>query len=96
MDSDIADDTLAYAIAERLRDAQTDLAARWLGRIAERVALAPNRVFPTDELLDHVPLLIVGIADFIEDPTLTVAADSAVIRHAMDLGALRLSFVAVS
>lgn len=89
MDSDIAGDTLASAIAERLRDAKTDLASRWLARISDRVELSPSRVFPTDELLDHVPLLIVGIADFIEDPRLTVAADSAVIRHAMDLGTLR-------
>jgi len=89
MDSDIAGDTLASAIAERLRDAKADLAARWLARITERVALAPNRVFPTDQLLDHVPLLVVGIADFIEDPRLTVAADSEVIQHAMDLGSLR-------
>jgi signal transduction histidine kinase len=89
MDSDIAGNTLASAIAERLRDAKADLAARWLARITERVALSPNRVFPTDELLDHVPLLVVGIADFIEDPRLTVAADSQVIRHAMDLGTLR-------
>jgi signal transduction histidine kinase len=89
MDSDIAGDTLASAVAARLRDAKTDLASRWLARITERVALSPSRVFPTDELLDHVPLLIVGIADFIEDPRLTVAADSEVIRHAMALGTLR-------
>jgi signal transduction histidine kinase len=89
MDSDIAGNTLASAIAERLRDAKTDLAGRWLARITERVTLSPNRIFPTEELLDHVPLLIVGIADFIEDPRLTVAADSGVIRHAMALGALR-------
>lgn len=89
MDSDIAGNTLACAIAERLRDAKADLAGRWLARIAERVALTPDRIFPTQELLDHVPLLIEGIADFVEDPALTVAADSAVIRHAMDLGTLR-------
>jgi signal transduction histidine kinase len=89
MESDIAGNTLASAIAGRLRDAKTDLAGRWLARITERVTLSPNRVFPTEELLDHVPLLIVGIADFIEDPRLTVAADSGVIRHAMALGALR-------
>jgi signal transduction histidine kinase len=89
MDSDIAGDTLASTIAERLRDAKTDLAGRWLARITERIAVAPNRVFPTEALLDHVPLLIVGIADFIEDPRLTVAADSEVMQHAMALGALR-------
>ena len=41
---------------------------RWLDRIAARVELAPEQVFPTDELLDHVPLLVDGIADYLERP----------------------------
>jgi len=89
MGSDGSGDALARAVADRLRGAKTELAERWLSRIAERVALAPDRVFPTDALLDHVPLLIVGIAEFVEDPSRAVAGDSQVIQHAMELGALR-------
>ena len=80
---------LAAVLAERLRQSQEPLTRRWLDRISERVAIHPNRIFPTNELLDHVPLLIMGIAAYIEDPTLPVSADTPVIAKAMELGALR-------
>ncbi|MEO6525411.1 MAG: HAMP domain-containing sensor histidine kinase [Gemmatimonadaceae bacterium] len=80
---------LASVLSDRLRHAQEPLTQRWLERISERVAIHPNRIFPTNDLLDHVPLLIVGIAAYIEDPTLPVSADTPVIVKAMELGALR-------
>src|SRR3954466_13585348 len=80
---------LAGALAERLRDRKRDLTARWLERIVERVSLDPNRVFPTDELLDHVPLLVAGIADYIEEPAAEVSVDMPVVGKARELGALR-------
>ncbi|NUR36358.1 MAG: hypothetical protein HOQ30_20380 [Gemmatimonadaceae bacterium] len=46
-------------------------------------------MFPTEELLDHVPLLIDGIADYLEDPAAEVSADTPVIGKARELGALR-------
>ena len=80
---------LAPALADRLRDAREELTRRWLERIVERVALEPNRVFPTDELLDHVPLLIDGVADYLADPAHEIAGDAPVIAKAMELGELR-------
>jgi signal transduction histidine kinase len=80
---------LAVTLARRLREASDELTGRWLERIVQRVAIDPNRVFPTDELLDHVPLLLEGIAVYIEDPARAVHADSAVMAKAMELGALR-------
>jgi signal transduction histidine kinase len=80
---------LAAALATRLRDQQNELTHRWLERISARVAIDPNRIFPTEDLLDHVPLLIVGIASYIEDPAQPVSADIPVIAKAMELGALR-------
>jgi signal transduction histidine kinase len=80
---------LANVLAERLREDQDRLTHRWLDRIRQRVDLHPNRIFPTDELLDHVPLLIMGIAAYVEDPTQPVSADVPVIAKAMELGALR-------
>jgi signal transduction histidine kinase len=80
---------LAPALAARMRDAREALAARWLERIAARVTLDPSRVFPTDELLDHVPLLVAGVADYVADPAQGLSADAAVLAHAMALGALR-------
>lgn len=80
---------LANMLAERLRTDRDWLTHRWLDRIRRRVDLHPNRIFPTDELLDHVPLLIMGIAAYVEDPTQPVTADVPVIAKAMELGALR-------
>jgi signal transduction histidine kinase len=80
---------LAGVLAQRLRDEQEHLTMRWLERISQRVDLHPNRIFPTEELLDHVPILILGIAAYVEDPGQPVSADTPVIAKAMELGALR-------
>ena len=80
---------LAPALAARIRGAREELTRRWLERISARVNLHPNRVFPTDDLLDHVPLLLDGIAAYLEDPAQEVPADAPVIGKAMELGALR-------
>lgn len=79
---------VAESVAARLHEARFELTARWLERIVARVTLDPNRVFPTDELLDHMPLLVDGIADFVSagDPP---NAQSVVIDRARELGVLR-------
>ncbi len=80
---------LADVLAERLRESRRELAARWLDRIAARVSLHANKIFPSNELLDHVPLLIQGVADYLQDPVNEVSADMPVVAKAMELGALR-------
>src|SRR6476619_2424559 len=82
---------LAGALASRLRSEKDALTRRWLDRISNRVSIDPNRIFPTDDLLDHVPLLITGIAAYLEDPAQTVSADMPVIAKAMELGGLRFT-----
>src|SRR5688572_27645608 len=89
MNTTSTDCPLAVTLAERLRDKRDALTSRWLVRIADRVALTPNRIFPSDDLIDHVPLLLLGIADYIQDPTRPVLAETPVIAKAMELGALR-------
>ena len=59
---------LAGVLAQRLRDEQEYLTMRWLERISQRVNLHPNKIFPTEDMLDHVPILILGIATYVEDP----------------------------
>lgn len=80
---------LAAALAERLRDQRDALVHRWLERIAARVNIDPNEVFPTDALLDHVPLLVDGIADYVEHPEHEIGTDAPVVAKAMELGQLR-------
>jgi signal transduction histidine kinase len=85
----VTDCPFASTLAARIRGSRDDLTRRWLERISDRVTLHPNRIFPTDQLLDHVPLLIEGVADFIENPASAVTSDVPVIAKAMELGALR-------
>jgi signal transduction histidine kinase len=90
-DADLAFEhcTLAKSLAERMRANRDDLTRRWLDRISARVSLDQNRIFPTDALLDHVPLLIDGIADYIESPEKVVLTEIPVVAKAMELGELR-------
>jgi signal transduction histidine kinase len=80
---------VAGVLAARLRVARETITQRWLERIAARVTMDPQQIFPTEELLDHVPVLIDGIADYLEDPGEVVAADAPVVAKAMELGELR-------
>ena len=83
--------TLAKALADRMRSSSEDLTRRWLDRIGARVRLDPNRVFPTDALLDHMPMLILGIADYIENPERVILSEVPVVAKAMELGELRFA-----
>jgi signal transduction histidine kinase len=80
---------LAGALARQLRESREELVRRWIERIIDRVAIDPNRIFPTEDLLDHVPLLIEGIADYMETPADEITADIPVVAKALELGALR-------
>lgn len=80
---------LARRLAAELRAVKRDLVQRWLERIEARVALDANEVFPTESLLNHVPLLIDGIAAYLENEETSLAADNAVAAKAMELGELR-------
>lgn len=81
--------TLAAALASALREGSTLLARRWLDRIAERANIEPERVFPTAQMLDDIPHVIEGIADYIENPVNEIGADTLVVIKAIELGSLR-------
>ncbi len=80
---------MADVLSARLVESRDELTQRWLERISARVSLDPNRVFPTRDLLDHVPVLIDGIAAYVADPAIVVSSDMAVVDKARELGALR-------
>lgn len=84
-----AANALAAALATHLRDAREDLVRRWLDRIVARVSVDPAKVFPTAELLNHVPILIDGIADVLEHPELAIDENVPLVPKAMELGGLR-------
>ena len=80
---------VAPGLADRLRHSRASLSLRWLERIAARVNVAANDVFPTQDLLDNVPLLIEAIADYLEHPTEEGPAAERVIAKAAELGQMR-------
>jgi signal transduction histidine kinase len=80
---------LAATLSDRLRSAKQELVTQWLDRISARVALCTKRVFPTHELLNHVPLLIEGIAGYLKRPERNIDSKAPVVAKAMELGALR-------
>jgi signal transduction histidine kinase len=82
---------LAGVIAGRIRAEREALTTRWLERVAARVSLDIEQVFPSDELLDHVPVLLDGIAAYIESPEQEISADVPVVAKAMELGELRFA-----
>jgi signal transduction histidine kinase len=84
-----SDCPLAVTLAQHLRDRREELVERWLERISARVTLDRDTIFPTREILDHVPLLIDGIADYLEDPAEEITADIPVVGKAMELGEMR-------
>jgi signal transduction histidine kinase len=66
------------------------LAEQWLGRLRELLTVELNDVFPSDQLLDHIPLLITNIATYLRAPAdEAIAANAAVIDKARELGLLR-------
>ncbi|HET9635287.1 MAG TPA: sensor histidine kinase [Gemmatimonadaceae bacterium] len=80
---------LAAVLSDKLRTAKQELVTQWLNRITERVTISTKRVFPTHELLNHVPLLIEGVAGYLKRPERDIDAKAPVVAKAMELGALR-------
>lgn len=80
---------LSAALAARLRASKEQLVQRWLDRIMARVSIAPSRIFPSEELLDHVPILIDGIAGYLEQGDTGDDVDIPFAAKARELGALR-------
>jgi signal transduction histidine kinase len=87
-ETDVAS-ALAGPLARSLRDSRASVTYRWLERIKERVELPSGEVFPSEELLDHVPLLVAAIAEFVEDPSEEGTAADEVMVKAAELGQMR-------
>ena len=82
--------SLRSQLADNIRANREDIVQRWLERISARVAIDDNEIFPTEQLLDHVPLLLDGIALYLENPG-DYLDGGPVTAKAMELGALRHS-----
>jgi signal transduction histidine kinase len=77
-------------IAERMRIEHRALAARWFERLLDLLPVDARDVFPTESLLDHVPALILEISGYLRHPENdAIAANTAILEKAQELGALR-------
>jgi signal transduction histidine kinase len=90
--SDLRDERFDSIIAERLRASSRALSFRWLERLNALLTIDRDRIFPTKDLLDHVPQLIEEIAGYVGAPDVEeLAANTAVVAKARELGLLRYS-----
>jgi signal transduction histidine kinase len=79
-------------IAARMASERLTIASRWLARLRELLTVAANDVFPSEDLLDHVPSLVDEISRYLAAPADNeIAANAAVIEKARELGRLRHS-----
>jgi signal transduction histidine kinase len=77
-------------LALRLHEAHARVARQWLERIQALLAVNRGDVFPSNQLLDHIPDLIDQIASHLESPAESgIAANTAVMAKAAELGTLR-------
>jgi signal transduction histidine kinase len=77
-------------IAERMRAEHRALAGRWFERLLDLLPVDARDVFPTESLLDHVPSLIFEIGAYLRQPEDdAIAANTAILEKARELGALR-------
>ncbi|MCC7123859.1 MAG: HAMP domain-containing histidine kinase [Acidobacteria bacterium] len=66
------------------------LAHRWLERLDALLTVERRDVFPTHQLLDHIPDLLIQIAEYLRAPEAQeIAANTAVMAKATELGLLR-------
>jgi len=55
-------DSYAAIIAQRIMAERVELSSRWLAQLHELLTTDANEIFPSQQLLDHIPTLIAEIA----------------------------------
>ncbi|MDQ3170586.1 MAG: hypothetical protein M3Q55_10660, partial [Acidobacteriota bacterium] len=85
-------DSFAGIVSARMSAEAIGLSAQWFNRLKELLPVASNEVFPSEEILDHIPQLIDDIGRYLQAPEdEEIAANAAVIDKARELGVLRHS-----
>ena len=83
-------DATIQHFASRLAAEHTTLARAWLERLDALLDVDRREVFPTHQLLDHIPELLREIAVYVRAPSeQEIAANTAVMGKATELGLLR-------
>jgi signal transduction histidine kinase len=83
-------DDYAGIVSQLVISERVPIANAWLARLRQLLTVQPNEVFPSNDLLDHIPSLITEIAAYLRAPEEEeIAANAAVIDKARELGILR-------
>lgn len=83
-------DSFTGVVSQRMAAEAIALSGEWLTRLRDVVPMAANDVFPSDDILDHIPALIESIARYVYAPEdEAIAANTIVIDKARELGELR-------
>lgn len=80
----------AETMADRIQEAHTELSARWLAALNAVIPLQPNQIFPSGQLLDHIPAVLHEIGGYLRRPASeAIAANTSVVAKAQELGLMR-------
>lgn len=80
------------SFAENLAKSSDTICRDWLDRLIDLLPVEKREIFPTRSLLDHVPILLRGMAADLREPeTRDVLVSSAVTEKARELGLLRFA-----
>lgn len=80
----------AAIVSQRVAAERDTLAADWLRRLHALLTVDANDVFPSNQLLDHIPALIGEMAAYLRAPAEEeIAANAVVVDKARELGVLR-------
>jgi len=80
----------ASVIGQRIVAERLTLSTAWLARLRQLLTVTSNEVFPSEQLLDHIPMLVDQIARYLSAPEAEeIAANAAVMDKARELGLLR-------
>src|SRR5579872_122457 len=83
-------ESFAGIVSQRVEAERHALAGEWLRQLNSLLTVATNAVFPSEQLLDHIPILIREIARYLRAPAdEEIAANTVVIEKAQELGRLR-------
>jgi len=83
-------DNFAGIVSQRMTAEAIALSSQWFARLKELLPVASNEVFPSEQILDHIPGLIGDIGRYLQAPEdEEIAANAAVIDKARELGLLR-------
>ena len=86
--SAMAEHPTLKSIADLLMRESEDIVRQWLARVSDRVTVDERFLFPSEDLLDHVPRLVEGIARAVRG-TEPISVDTPVVLKAKELGKLR-------